>query len=89
MASSPNGPKAWATAVQWLSVATTVAGVILAFGWLGHWLDQRLGTRFLVVVGFLLGLVSGMGYLLAVLQQSSLKQRDGGSGEDPGESSQG
>lgn len=57
-------PGPLARAVEWVARITTVALVMVLPGVAGWWLDSRLQTRFLVAVGFGLGLALGMVYLL-------------------------
>jgi hypothetical protein len=51
-------------ALDWVSRITTVALEMVLPGLAGLWLDQRLGTSFLGLVGFALGMVLGFWHLL-------------------------
>jgi uncharacterized protein YneF (UPF0154 family) len=42
------------------SLGTSIAGCLVAGFFAGHWLDQRYGTTYWVVVGLLAGLVCGI-----------------------------
>jgi len=44
----------------------------------GQWLDRRFGTEFLVLVGFVLGLVAGVTYLIWI---TTALNRPGGDGD--------
>ncbi|MGH7136162.1 MAG: AtpZ/AtpI family protein [Pirellulales bacterium] len=50
----------------WVSRILAVAAVMVLPGLAGQWLDKRWGTGFLGLVGFALGLVSGIAYLLTM-----------------------
>ena len=64
MASSdPQAPMA--AAMQWVSRIFAAAIMMVVPGLAGQWLDERLGTNFLVLLGFGGGLVGGMAYLIA------------------------
>ena len=71
---SPEKRSPLAEAVQWVSRITTVALEMVLPGLAGHWLDQRLGTGFLVLVGFVLGLTCGLWHLLAMTRPSEPKK---------------
>lgn len=52
---------------KWMGLAVQVSAVALQMalpGLIGAWLDQRLGTRFLVLAGVLIGLAIGIQQLL-------------------------
>jgi hypothetical protein len=63
-----------AAAMQW--VARIFAAALLMFlpGLGGQWLDDKLGTGFLGPVGFVLGVVGGMMYLIAATKSDARKQ---------------
>lgn len=48
----------------WVSRILAVTAVMVLPGLAGQWLDKRWQTGFLGLIGFLLGLVFGMAYLL-------------------------
>ena len=60
-----------AEAMEWVAILTTIALEMVLPGLAGQWLDRRLGTRFLVLVGFVLGLSVGMWHLLQVTKSDS------------------
>lgn len=64
-----------AKAIELISRVLAAAVVIVAPGLLGHYLDKRLGTTYLVLVGFGLGLVVGMTYLLLLARQLDAEQK--------------
>jgi len=53
-----------ALAMEWVARITTVALEMVLPGLAGQWLDGRLGTSFLVLLGFGIGLVGGVTHLL-------------------------
>jgi hypothetical protein len=53
-----------AVAMEWVAKITTVAFEFFIPGVVGQWLDQRLGTKFLALAGFVLGLTVGLWHLL-------------------------
>ncbi len=75
MAASPPERSPLATAMEWLAVASTVAGSILVLGWLGSRLDHWLGTKFFTGLGFVIGLVAGIAYLLAAVKRQGQVSR--------------
>lgn len=60
-----------AQGVQWVSKITTVALEMVVPVVIGIWLDQKFGTRFLGVLGILLGLPLGIWHLLKMTKHSS------------------
>lgn len=62
--SPPQHPMA--VAMQW--VARIMAAGLMMFlpGLAGQWVDERLGTGFVTLLGFALGLTWSMAYLLAI-----------------------
>jgi hypothetical protein len=64
-----------AAAMQW--VARIFASALMMFlpGLGGQWLDRRWGTRFLGLVGFAIGLVGGVAYLIAATRQADAARR--------------
>jgi hypothetical protein len=63
----------------WVSRILAVAAVMVLPGLAGQWLDKRWGTSFLGLVGFALGMVSGIAYLLTM---TKLPPRDMTNGRD-------
>ena len=55
-----------AEAMNWVSKITTVALEMVLPGLAGLWLDNRLGTRFLTLLGFAVGVPLGMWHLMAM-----------------------
>ena len=53
-------------AVQWVSQITAIAVEIVVCIWLGRWLDDRFGTRFLTPLGLVVGPVLGFWHLLTL-----------------------
>lgn len=51
-------------AMEWAARIMAVALEMVLPGLAGMWLDRRLGTRFLVLLGFAFGLVAGMWHLI-------------------------
>ncbi|MEX0866004.1 MAG: AtpZ/AtpI family protein [Pirellulales bacterium] len=53
-------------AAEWVSRVLTVVILMVGPGLLGNWLDEKLGTSFLVLLGFVFGLIAGIYYLLVL-----------------------
>lgn len=68
---SPRERHPMAEAMEWLAILTTIALEMVLPGLAGQWLDDRLGTRFLVLVGFVFGLCFGIWHLVLVTKPKS------------------
>jgi hypothetical protein len=64
-----------AKAIELISRVLAAAVIIVAPGLLGQYLDKRLGTSYLVLLGFGLGLAVGMTYLLLLARQLDAEQK--------------
>ena len=64
-----------AAAMQWVARVFASAVMMCAPGLGGQWLDHWLGTRFLGPVGFVLGLVGAIAYLIAVTKAADRVRR--------------
>lgn len=77
-----------AVAMIWVSQITTVAAEMVLPGLAGQWLDKRWGTNFLVLVGFALGLATGIWHLISMTRprnSGESSQRRGGPFTDQSE----
>lgn len=77
----PQG-RALSEAFNWVGRIVAVAIEMVLPGLAGLWLDKAWGTKFLMPVGFVLGLVMGMTHLIVMVQSSArskngTRQRDG------------
>ena len=66
MDTPPERPSPTAEAMEWVSRILAVAAMMVLPGVAGGWIDKRFGTGFLGLLGFAVGVVSGIAYLLAV-----------------------
>lgn len=73
-----------AKAMEWVARITTVALMMVLPGLGGWWLDGRLHTTYLVAIGFGLGLVMGVAFLLRIV-----RSKGGPSSNLPSDSSDG
>lgn len=64
-----------AVAMQWVARVFAASLMMVLPGLGGQWLDDRWQTRFLGVVGFVMGLVGGVAYLIAVTRQADVARR--------------
>jgi uncharacterized protein YqgC (DUF456 family) len=55
--------------MTWVSRILAVAAVMVLPGLAGYWLDKRWGLGFLGLTGFVIGLISGFAYLLAITRR--------------------
>ena len=70
---SPPSRHPIAIAMEWVSRIFTVALEMILPGLGGQWLDRKLGTGFLVLVGFVLGLTLGITHLLLMTKVAGSK----------------
>lgn len=59
-------PHPMAVALEWVSRIMVVAMEMVLPGLAGQWLDRQLGTGFLVLAGFVLGITVAMWHLIAM-----------------------
>jgi hypothetical protein len=57
-----------ALAFEWVAKITTVGLEMVIPGLFGYWLDGKLGTRYLTIAGFALGMVVGFWHLLRMVK---------------------
>lgn len=69
-----------ALAMEWVSRITTVALEMVLPGVLGGWLDGRLGTGYLGLIGFAFGFAVGFWHLLRMTKSPARESSKG----DPG-----
>lgn len=69
-----------AIAMEWVSRITTISLEMVLPGIFGQWLDARWGTSYLVLVGFALGLTTGLWHLIAL---TKTRPQAAGSRPDP------
>jgi len=67
---TPDPQHPMAAAMQWVGRIFAAAILMVVPGLAGVWLDERLGTKFLVLIGFAGGLIAGMVYLIAQTKQA-------------------
>ena len=67
----PQSPHPMGRAMNWVSRILAVVGVMVLPGLGGQWLDERWGTKFLALIGFALGMVFSITYLLALTKASN------------------
>ena len=83
----PNQPSPMAAAMEWVSRIFAVALEMLLPGLAGIWLDKKLGTGFLVLVGFGLGIALAIWHLLAMSKRATnsrkIPQRNGTKADKP------
>ncbi len=64
-----------AVAMQWVSRVFAASLMMVGPGLGGQWLDRRWGTSLLGPLGFGVGLVAGVVYLIAVTRQAEVARR--------------
>ena len=79
---SPDSRHPVAIAAEWVSRITAIALEILAFIWLGNWLDGKFGTHYWTPIGVVVGPVLGFYHLLVITRAPPRKK----SGPEDGES---
>ncbi len=67
--------QAIAIALEWVGRIFAVVLLMWLPGWAGGWLDRRWGTHYLEIVGFVVGLVLGMGALIAMTRAADAARR--------------
>lgn len=74
--SEPSGPHSpIADAFQWVARMTAAALMMVLPGLFGQWVDHKLGTSWFALLGFGLGITSGLVYLLVVTAGLSRQNR--------------
>jgi hypothetical protein len=61
--------------MTWVSRIAAVGMMMVLPGLGGQWLDKRLGSGFLGLIGFALGVVGGIAYLMAITRVPPKKDR--------------
>ena len=56
-------------ALDWVAKIGAAAAVMVLPGLAGQWLDHRLNVRFCTLLGFGLGLATGIAYLLVITRR--------------------
>ena len=69
MTDSPKPPP-MALAMEWVSRIMAVVVAMVLPGVLGYWLDGKFGTRFLMPIGFAIGMAWGLVYLIALTRRT-------------------
>ena len=94
MIDPPGQPSSIALAMEWVARITTVALEMVLPGLAGQWLDQRFGTRFLVLIGSAFGMTTGFWHLLSMTGAAkrrtgrpSGKSANGSAGDSPNKKS--
>lgn len=59
-----------AEAMQWATRAMTIALEMVIPGLIGQWADKKLGTSFLTLLGFALGLSAALYHLVSLARQT-------------------
>ena len=70
-------------AMEWVSQITAIALVIVGSIWLGKYLDKRLGTSFLGLIGLFVGPLVGFFQLLILTGVVSRRNKKSGREENP------
>ncbi|HJS08748.1 MAG TPA: AtpZ/AtpI family protein [Pirellulales bacterium] len=65
-----------AVAMEWVSRITTVALEMVVPGVIGWFIDRWLGTGFIAIIGFGLGLVGGMYHLIVMANSANGRRND-------------
>jgi ATP synthase protein I len=60
----PDDRSPLAVAMEWVSRITTISLEMVLPALAGYWVDERLGTRFVLVVGVVVGFSVGMWHLV-------------------------
>jgi hypothetical protein len=71
-----NGKSPLASGIEWAARITTVALEMVLPGIGGQWLDRKLGTGFLGLLGFVIGLTGGIWHLLAMTGAAGAKPEE-------------
>jgi len=73
-----NKPSNMSEALTWVSRVLSVGVIMGGCGWLGNLLDSWIGTSFLTIVGFLIGMTIGLAGLIGLVLRAQ-PPRAGGS----------
>jgi predicted MFS family arabinose efflux permease len=61
--------------MEWVSRITTVALEMVVPAVIGGWLDQRWGTKYLALVGVILGVTTGLWHLVWMAKKATPPKR--------------
>lgn len=78
MADPPNefdGGHPMGVAMQWVARIFGAAVMMILPGLAGLWLDGRLGVGFIGLIGFGIGLIGGMTYLISATRAADAERR--------------
>jgi hypothetical protein len=73
MADGPDHP--FAIAMQWVGRIFAAVLMMCLPGLGGQWLDRLWGTHFIGLAGFVLGLVVGVAYLIAITRAAEAQRQ--------------
>ena len=65
---SPPKPSPMAIGMEWVARIFSISLLMFLPGVGGQWLDEKLGTNFLTLLGFGFGFVAGLGTLLVMVK---------------------
>jgi F0F1-type ATP synthase assembly protein I len=75
--SSSQNQSPMSIAAHWVSVTSTISLEMALPGAFGYWLDGQWGTKpWLVIIGVVLGFVTGMLHLLQLVKTENQKEKD-------------
>ncbi len=78
-----------AAAMQWVSRIMAAGLMMVLPGLAGQWLDGRLGTSFLVLVGFAAGIWIAIAYLIAITKNETSSGENSSGENNSGENNSG
>jgi hypothetical protein len=61
-------------ALEWVARIVAAGLIMVLPGLGGDWIDQRIGTHFVALLGFALGIASSLVYLLAITRNTTINR---------------
>lgn len=74
---SPSRPNPMAIALEWVARIIAIGFEMVLPGLAGQWLDQRFGTSYLAIGGFVFGVVAGIWHLIVMTRPPSRPHKSG------------
>jgi ATP synthase protein I len=72
MDDSPDDRSSYALAMQWVARITTISVEMVLPGWIGYWIDQRLGTKVVfLILGLIIGFAGGIWQLIQLTKPNN------------------